>query len=285
MKCDRFCGLRIERQCANILGRLSDRMNFPPGLVYSSARFPSVISAPQLFERRYMSVEKPSLSTRLKVTGLLLGVRHETKEVTKLHRERRAQSRSNAGARSFRVVEDVQSLKFDIGIDRARYWVDVRRKKGALKVGINSSERHARCVLIIQGALICQKILLFIFATDVLPSDDKPMWFRTRCKAKQSKPPKFPPDKDIELWLKHNAPLTFQQLADIRYSLYHRCSRADFAVVRADDDQFDLTGRHSRLRVINDRGSTLFIGKLRLLGRKRKWINALPRTKKPRKSS
>ena len=91
------------------------------------------------------------------------------------------------------------------------------------------------------------------FAADVWSSDDKPMWFRTRCKAKQSKPSKFPPDEDIELWLKHNAPLTFQQLADIRYSLYHRCSRADFGVVRADDDQFDLTGRHSRLRVINDR--------------------------------
>jgi hypothetical protein len=34
----------MDRQCANILAKLSDRMNFPPGLVYSSARFPSVIS-------------------------------------------------------------------------------------------------------------------------------------------------------------------------------------------------------------------------------------------------
>jgi len=66
-------------------------------------------------------------------------------------------------------------------------------------------------------------------ATDVWSADDKPMGFRT-CQAKQSRPPQFPPDKDIELWLKHNAPLTFQQLADIRYCLYHRCSRADFTI-------------------------------------------------------
>src|SRR4051794_26734869 len=85
----------------------------------------------------------------------------------------------------------------------------------------------------------------FIFKAHLL--DDKPIWYPARPK----KPPKFPPDKDIELWLKDNAPLTFQQLADIRYSLYHRCSRADFAVVRVDDDQFDLTGPHSKLRVIS----------------------------------
>ena len=121
-------------------------------------------------------------------------------------------------------------------------------------------------------------------ATDVWSADDKPMGFRT-CQAKQSRPPQFPPDKDIELWLKHNAPLTFQQLADIRYCLYHRCSRADFTIAKAVGDQFDLTGRHSRLRAINDRARHYLLGQLRLLGRKKKWINALPRTKKPRTSS
>ena len=72
--------------------------------------------------------------------------------------------------------------------------------------------------------------------SDDLPLDDKPMWFPARPKIKWSKPTKFPPDKDIELWLKHNAPLTFQQLADIRYSLYHQCSRADFTVAKAFGD-------------------------------------------------
>jgi hypothetical protein len=43
--------------------------------------FPLSHFAPQLFERRYMSVEKPSLSTRLKVTELHLGVSHEAEAV------------------------------------------------------------------------------------------------------------------------------------------------------------------------------------------------------------
>ena len=118
---------------------------------------------------------------------------------------------------------------------------------------------------------------------DVLPPDEKSTWYPTRPTIKWSKPPKFPPDKDIELWLKHNAPLTFQQLADIRYSLYHRCSRADFTVAQTFDDQFDLIGRHSKLRVISDRARHYLLWKLRRLGRKRKWINALPRTKKRRR--
>jgi hypothetical protein len=115
------------------------------------------------------------------------------------------------------------------------------------------------------------------------PLDDKPIWFRAGPKITWSKPTKFPPDEDIELWLKHNAPLTFQQLADIRYTLYHRCSRADFTVAKTfDDDQFDLIGRHSKLRLISNRARHYLLWKLRRLGRRRKWINALPRTKKPR---
>ena len=101
------------------------------------------------------------------------------------------------------------------------------------------------------------------------PLDDKPIWFRAGPKTTWSKPTKFPPDKDIELWLKHNAPLTFQQLADIRYSLYHRCSRADFTVAKAiGDDQFELFGRHSKLRVISDRARHYLLWRLRRLGRR-----------------
>ena len=180
------------------------------------------------------------------------------------------------------MVEDVQSLEFDIWNGRAGLGRCSPQKIGVLKVRINSSEaRKVRAYY--SRSYTMTENTTSSFAADVLLSDDKPTWFPTRCKAKQSKPPKFPPDEDIELWLKHNAPLTFQQLADIRYSLYHRCSRADFAVVRAGDGQFDLTGRHSTLRVINDGARRNLLWKLRLLGRKRKWISALPRTKKPRK--
>jgi hypothetical protein len=151
-----------------------------------------------------------------------------------------------------------------------------------LKVGINNSEaRKVRAYY--SRSYTMTENTTSSFAADVLISDDKPVWFRTRGKAKQSKPPKFPRNEDIELWLKHNAPITFQQLADIRYSLYHCCSRADFTIAKAGDDQFDLTGRRSTLRVINDEARHYLLWRLRLLGRKRKWISALPRTKKPRK--
>jgi hypothetical protein len=49
------------------------------------------------------------------------------------------------------------------------------------------------------------------------------------------------------------------------------------------DDQFKLTGRHNSLNVINDDARHYLLWKLQLLGRKNKWLHALPRTKNPRK--
>jgi hypothetical protein len=79
---------------------------------------------------------------------------------------------------------------------------------------------------------------------DILPSDDKTPWHPARKTIKRDEPP-FPADKDIELWLKHNSPLTFEHVSDNarRYLLW----------------------------------------KLRLLGRKKNWISALPRTRNPRR--
>jgi len=105
------------------------------------------------------------------------------------------------------------------------------------------------------------------FVSDDLLLDDKPIWYPTSPKIKGPTPPKFPPDKDIELWLEHNSPLTSQQLADIRYSLYHHCSRADFTVAKAiGDDQFELIGRHSKLRVISNRARHYFIVEIATAG-------------------
>ena len=115
-----------------------------------------------------------------------------------------------------------------------------------------------------------------------LPLDDKPIWHRATRKTKKPAKSKFPPDRDIDLWLKHNAPLTYEQLADIRYTLYHRCSRADFVVTKRCDDEFTLTGRRSSLRVISDRARHYLLWKLRLLGRENGWQGALPRTRRPR---
>ena len=39
-----------------------------------------------------------------------------------------------------------------------------------------------------------------------------------------------PERTDISLWVAKNAPCTMQELQDLRYTLYHRCSRAEFKV-------------------------------------------------------
>jgi hypothetical protein len=120
------------------------------------------------------------------------------------------------------------------------------------------------------------------FSTSIIEaqlSDDSPIWFRPRTANKRLIRPKFPPDADIEAWLRHNAPLSFQQLADIRYALYHRCSRAGFSVANIADDQFTLAGRHSALRIISNKARHYLLWKLRLLGREMGWIGALPETK------
>jgi hypothetical protein len=90
----------------------------------------------------------------------------------------------------------------------------------------------------------------------------------------------YPPDKDIELWLTGNVPLRFQELVDIRYCLYHRCSRAGFTVVdKLDKDDFKLKGRSSSVRLINNEARHYLLWKLRLLARRRKWRGAIPRSK------
>ena len=101
---------------------------------------------------------------------------------------------------------------------------------------------------------------------------------RTR-EIKKPGSPKFPLNKDIDRWLKHNSPITFQQLADIRYALYHLCSRAGFVVLKVFDDQFEITGRQSKLEVINNDARHYLLWRLRVWGRKNNWISALPRTR------
>jgi hypothetical protein len=115
-------------------------------------------------------------------------------------------------------------------------------------------------------------------SADISLSVDKRPWHPANTTTKRQGPA-FPPDEDIELWLEHNAPSTFQQLVDIRYSLYHQCSRADFTVANVMGDRFNLTGRHSTLRVVSDNARRFLLWKLRLLGRRMNWISALPRTK------
>jgi hypothetical protein len=84
----------------------------------------------------------------------------------------------------------------------------------------------------------------------------------------------FQPDKDIMLWLRGNAPRNWQELKDLRYCLYHRCSRAGFKVKRSDKDHFTLTGRASSLLVVSNSARRYLLWQLRLLARKRGWVGS-----------
>ncbi|MCP1774733.1 hypothetical protein J2R91_001245 [Bradyrhizobium japonicum] len=117
---------------------------------------------------------------------------------------------------------------------------------------------------------------------NTLLADNQRAWLPPNTRTLKPKAPKFPPDEDINLWLKHNAPRSFEQLADIRYVLYHRCTRNSFAVGQVSGDQFSLIGPYSTLFVISETARRYLLWKLRLLGRKQQWISALPRTKNPR---
>lgn len=91
--------------------------------------------------------------------------------------------------------------------------------------------------------------------------------------------PKFAPAADVCLWLSSNAPLSFEELIDIRYCLYHRCSRAGYKVGSRREDEFELEGRHGRLQVVSDSARRLLLSKLRELAKEKGWQGALPRGK------
>lgn len=120
------------------------------------------------------------------------------------------------------------------------------------------------------------------FETNILLDDNEHTWstpVRTYTKPTGSK---FPPDEDIELWLTLNAPQSFQQLADLRYVLYHHCTRNEFVVSLVCDETFRLTGLASALDITSNNARKYLLWRLKQLGRKQGWINALPRTKNPR---
>jgi hypothetical protein len=82
----------------------------------------------------------------------------------------------------------------------------------------------------------------------------------------------FEPDKDLKLWLRSNAPRSWQELKDLRYCLYHRCNRADFKVKRDTPDYFVLTGRAGSVTVVSNSARHFVLWQLRLLARKKGWV-------------
>ena len=88
-----------------------------------------------------------------------------------------------------------------------------------------------------------------------------------------------PEGTDILLWLGRNAPVNFQELVDLRYTLYHRCSRAGFTVKRWDKDDFKLTGRSSSLHIVSNKARRFLLWQLRILAGERGRRGALPRSR------
>ena len=69
-------------------------------------------------------------------------------------------------------------------------------KEGALKVGINSSEaRKVRAYY--YGAYTMTENTTSSFAADILSSDDKPVWFRTRAKQNSLSRQNFHPTRTL----------------------------------------------------------------------------------------
>jgi hypothetical protein len=81
------------------------------------------------------------------------------------------------------------------------------------------------------------------------------------------------PKTDLHLWLSNNAPRDVEELNAVRYTLYHRCSRADFKVSKKqDDDDFMLSGRQTSVHVISNKARRYLLWKLRILAREQGWV-------------
>ena len=78
---------------------------------------------------------------------------------------------------------------------------------------------------------------------------------------------------DIHLWVAKNAPRIWQELQDLRYTLYHRCSRAKFKVSdKQDKDTFVLSGRESSLQIVSNKARRYVLWRLRILAREQEWV-------------
>jgi hypothetical protein len=78
---------------------------------------------------------------------------------------------------------------------------------------------------------------------------------------------------DIPLWLSNNAPRNLEELKAVRYTLYHRCSRAEFKVSdKQYDDNFVLSGRQTSVHIVSNKARRYLLWKLRILARKQGWV-------------
>ena len=103
------------------------------------------------------------------------------------------------------------------------------------------------------------------------PTNVKPPVPKSKSKILAQKP--RPEGTDIHLWLSKNAPRMMQELQDLRYTLYHRCSRAEFKVSdKQDKDTFVLSGRQSSLQIVSNKARRYLLWRLRILAREEEWV-------------
>jgi len=80
-------------------------------------------------------------------------------------------------------------------------------------------------------------------------------------------------ETDIPLWLSNNAPRNVEELRAVRYTLYHRCSRAEFKVSeKQDNDNFVLSGRQGSVHIVSNKARRYLLWKLRILARQAGWV-------------
>jgi hypothetical protein len=78
---------------------------------------------------------------------------------------------------------------------------------------------------------------------------------------------------DIPLWLSNNAPRNVEELKAVRYTLYHRCSRAELKVSqKQDDNDFLLSGRKTSVHIVSNKARRFLLWKLRILAREQGWV-------------
>ncbi|WP_187387901.1 hypothetical protein [Bradyrhizobium sp.] len=70
--------------------------------------------------------------------------------------------------------------------------------------------------------------------------------------------------------------MNFDELIDIRYSLYHRCSRAGYRIKRMDDEELKIVGRQGSLHIMSNQARRFLLTKLRELAKEKGWRGALP---------
>ena len=103
------------------------------------------------------------------------------------------------------------------------------------------------------------------------PADVKPPTPRT--KRKTVVQTARPERTDIHRWLSKNAPCNVQELQNLRYTLYHRCSRVEFKVSQKQDkDVFLLSGRQSSLLIVSNKARRYLLWRLRILAREQGWV-------------